>query len=81
MNLLEILISLFSVIFGRFSFVFSSTGRRQEELMTWRGSHPSMLSSVRPPVRPLFFLVYAIKFTFLSDSFETCKDCLYRSKD
>ena len=29
-----------------------------------------------------FFLVYAIKFTFfLSDSFETCTDCLYHCKD
>ena len=34
LNLLEFLISLFSVILGLFSFIFSSTGRRQEEHMS-----------------------------------------------
>ena len=73
----------FCILLIFFSF-FSSTGRRPEELMSWRGSRASVLkcvcSSVRPSIRYVF-LVNAIKSSFLFDSVETCTGWFYYYKD
>ena len=44
--------------------IFSCTGRRPEELMSWEGS-------VRASVRPLFFSRLRDNVHILADSFET----------
>ena len=56
--------SLLFLYFVDFFSFFSFTGRRPEELMSWRGSvHSSVRPYVRPSVRYVF-LVNAIKSSF-----------------